>query len=171
MLLQKINREMGLTIVLITHQTEVVKGICDRVTVMDAGTIIEQSDVIGIFRHPVYAVTRSLIGDEIAQGLTPGVLQRVRARLEKNGAALNADARADHLFRLTFTGVDRPLSSKVVRKLDLDFNILHGQIEEIQGHAFGSLAILARSSAANIAAAMCYRQDQNVVIDELNHVG
>ena len=173
-LLQKINRELGLTIVLITHQMEVVKDICDRVAVMDAGTIIEQGDVIDIFRRPAHAVTRALIGDVIAQGLPPGVLQRVRARLEKNGAVsnANADARADHLFRLAFTGagVDRPLLSEVVRKFDLDFNILHGQIEEIQGQAFGSLAILANGSTANIAAAMRYLQDQNVIIEELNHV-
>ena len=153
---------------------EVVKDICDRVAVMDAGTIIEQGDVIDIFRRPAHAVTRALIGDVIAQGLPPGVLQRVRARLEKNGAVsnANADARADHLFRLAFTGagVDRPLLSEVVRKFDLDFNILHGQIEEIQGQAFGSLAILANGSTANIAAAMRYLQDQNVIIEELNHV-
>ena len=74
------------------------------------------------------------------------------------------------LVQITGAGVDRPLLSEVVRKFDLDFNILHGQIEEIQGQAFGSLAILANGSTANIAAAMRYLQDQNVIIEELNHV-
>ncbi|RXZ36853.1 methionine ABC transporter ATP-binding protein [Oxalobacteraceae bacterium CAVE-383] len=171
-LLQKINRELGLTIVLITHQMEVVKDICDRVAVMDAGAIIEQGKVIDIFRRPARAVTRALIGDVISEALPPGVLQRLRARLQKNAEAPNADACADHLFRLAFTGagVDQPLLSEVVRRFDLDFNILHGQIEEIQGQAFGSLAILANGSAANIAAAMQYLQEQDVVVEELNHV-
>jgi D-methionine transport system ATP-binding protein len=177
-LLQKINRELGLTIVLITHQMEVIKDVCDRMAVMDAGAIIEQGNVIDIFRRPSHAVTRALIGDVIAQALPPGVLKRLRERLLKSDASTNShpsvdpDACTDHLFRLAFTGsaVDQPLLSEVVRKFDLDFNILHGQIEEIQGQAFGSLAILANGSAANIAAAMQYLQEQNVVIEELNHV-
>jgi D-methionine transport system ATP-binding protein len=187
-LLQKINRELGLTIVLITHQMEVIKDVCDRMAVMDAGAIIEQGNVIDIFRRPAHAVTRALIGDVIAQALPPSVLKRLRERLLKNDAvavtstgsgsgadsriAADPDACTDHLFRLAFTGaaVDQPLLSEVVRKFDLDFNILHGQIEEIQGQAFGSLAILANGSAANIAAAMQYLQEQNVVIEELNHV-
>jgi D-methionine transport system ATP-binding protein len=167
-LLQKINRELGLTIVLITHQMEVIKDICDRVAVMEAGEVIEQGDVIDIFRLPKHDVTRALIGDVIAQELPKGVLKRLRERLAKS----EAGSGTDHLFRLAFTGagVDQPLLSEVVRKFDLDFNILHGQIEEIQGQAFGSLAILANGSAANIAAAMTYLQDQGVVVEELNHV-
>ncbi|HEY4318750.1 MAG TPA: methionine ABC transporter ATP-binding protein [Herbaspirillum sp.] len=182
LLLQKINRELGLTIVLITHQMEVIKDICDRVAVMDAGAIIEQGNVIDIFRRPAHAVTRALIGDVIAQALPPGVLKRLRERLLKNAGGsgpdsntdtgADADTCTDHLFRLAFTGdsVDQPLLSEVVRRFNLDFNILHGQIEEIQGQAFGSLAILANGSAANIAAAMQYLQEQNVVTEELNHV-
>jgi D-methionine transport system ATP-binding protein len=173
-LLQKINRELGLTIVLITHQMEVIKDICDRVAVMDAGAIIEQGNVIDIFQRPAHAVTRALIGDVIAQALPQGVLRRLRERLLKTGTEQDSDPAAgtDHLFRLAFTGsaVDQPLLSEVVRKFDLDFNILHGQIEEIQGQAFGSLAILANGSAANITAAMQYLRAQNVVIEELNHV-
>jgi D-methionine transport system ATP-binding protein len=167
-LLQKINLELGLTIVLITHQMEVIKEICDRVAVMDAGEVVEHGNVIDIFRQPQHSVTRALIGDVIATELPKGVLKRLRERLAKS----DAGSGTDHLFRLAFTGsgVDQPLLSEVVRKFDLDFNILHGQIEEIQGQAFGSLAILANGSAANIAAAMQYLQAQGVVIEELNHV-
>jgi D-methionine transport system ATP-binding protein len=167
-LLRKINRELGLTIVLITHQMEVVKEICDRVAVMDAGEIIEHGEVIDIFRLPKHAVTRALIGDVISQDLPKGVLKRLRERLAKS----EAGAGTDHLFRLAFTGagVDQPLLSEVVRKFNLDFSILHGQIEEIQGQAFGSLAILANGSASGIAAAMAYLREQNVVVEELNHV-
>jgi D-methionine transport system ATP-binding protein len=167
-LLQKINRELGLTIVLITHQMEVIKDICDRVAVMEAGEVIEQGAVIDIFRLPKHDVTRALIGDVIAQELPKGVLKRLRERLANS----KAGAGSDHLFRFAFTGsgVDQPLLSEVVRKFDLDFNILHGQIEEIQGQAFGSLAILANGGAADIAAAMIYLQEQGVVVEELNHV-
>jgi D-methionine transport system ATP-binding protein len=167
-LLRKINRELGLTIVLITHQMEVIKMICDRMAVMEAGDLIERGEVIDIFRSPKHEVTRAMIGDVIAQELPAGVLQRLRARLARSDAGEGSD----HLFRLAFTGdsVDQPLLSEVVRKFNLDFSILHGQIDEIQGQAFGSLAILANGGSNDIAAAMTYLSAQGVTVEELNHV-
>ncbi len=167
-LLQKINKELGLTIVLITHQMEVIKQICDRMAVMEAGEVIEHGQVIDIFRSPKHPVTRSMIGDVISQELPSGVLQRLRERLEKSDASEGTD----HLFRLAFIGdsVSQPLLSEVVRKFNLDFSILHGQIDEIQGQAFGSLAILANGSIVDIAAAMAYLSAQGVTVEELNHV-
>lgn len=167
-LLRKINRELGLTIVLITHQMEVIKMICDRMAVMEAGEIIEHGEVLELFRSPKHEVTRALIGDVIAQELPQGVLQRLRTRLAQS----DAGSGTDHLFRFAFTGsgVDQPLLSEAVRKFDLDFNILHGQIDEIQGQAFGSLAILANGTSDNIRAAMAYLSAQGVTVEELNHV-
>ncbi|WP_034294596.1 methionine ABC transporter ATP-binding protein [Herbaspirillum sp. RV1423] len=166
-LLRKINKELGLTIVLITHQMEVIKVICDRVAVMEAGQVIEQGEVLDVFREPKHEVTRALIGDVIAHELPKGVLERLRVRLANTGTE-----GTDHLFRFAFTGsgVDQPHLSEAVRRYNLDFNILHGQIDEIQGQAFGSLAILASGTADNIANAMNYLRAQGVVVEELNHV-
>lgn len=169
-LLRKINKELGLTIVLITHQMEVIKVICDRVAVMEAGEVIEQGEVLDVFREPRHEVTRALIGDVIAHELPKGVLERLRARLTGHGT--DGDATRDHLFRFAFTGsgVDQPHLSDAVRRYHLNFNILHGQIDEIQGQAFGSLAILANGTPQNIADAMQYLRAQGVVVEELNHV-
>lgn len=163
-LLRRINRDLGLTIVLITHQMEVIKVICDRVAVMDAGKVVEQGDVIDVFRAPVHAVTKALIGDVIAQELPPGVLQRVRARL--------LQAPGSQLFRMAFAGdsVDQPLLSDAIRRYDTDFTILHGQIDEIAGQAFGSLAVLANGVKANVDSAIDYLRAQGVIVEELNHV-
>ena len=57
-LLQKINRELGVTIVLITHQMEVIKNICDRVAVLENGSIIEENDVFNIFAFPKKTTTQ-----------------------------------------------------------------------------------------------------------------
>ncbi|KAF1041427.1 MAG: Methionine import ATP-binding protein MetN [Herbaspirillum frisingense] len=167
-LLRKINKELGLTIVLITHQMEVIKDICDRVAVMEAGQVIEQGEVLEVFRQPRHEVTRALIGDVIAHELPKGVLARLRERLAK----AEAGSGTDHLFRFAFTGsgVDQPHLSEAVRRFNLDFNILHGQIDEIQGQAFGSLAILANGTQDNINNAMQYLRSQGVVVEELNHV-
>jgi len=171
-LLRQINQELGLTIVLITHQMEVIKDICDRVAVMEAGQVIEQGEVIEVFRQPRHDVTRALIGDVIAHELPKGVLTRLRERLARTEASNDPSVSTDHLFRFAFTGtdVDQPHLSEAVRRFNLDFNILHGQIDEIQGQAFGSLAILANGTQDNINQAMQYLRAQGVVVEELNHV-
>jgi D-methionine transport system ATP-binding protein len=162
-LLKRINRELGLTIVLITHQMEVIKQVCDRVAVLDAGRVVEEGKVIDVFLQPHHEVTRALIGDVIAQELPPALKARVAERL-KNGR--------DHLLRLAFTGsgVDQPTLSETIRRYELDFNILHGQIDEIQGQAFGSLAVLAGGEPVKVSEAIAYLRSQGVVVEELSHV-
>lgn len=162
-LLKKINRELGLTIVMITHQMEVIKQVCDRVAVLEAGEVVEEGRVIDVFLRPKHAVTRAMIGDVIAQELPESVLKRVESRLG-NGR--------DHVYRLAFTGegVDQPVLAQAIRRYNLDFNILHGHIDEIQGQAFGSLAIMATGELADVRAAMNYLQEQGVVVEELEHV-
>jgi D-methionine transport system ATP-binding protein len=162
-LLKRINRELGLTIVLITHQMEVIKQVCDRVAVLDAGRVVEAGKVIDVFLQPRHDVTRAMIGDVIAQDLPPAMKARVAERL-KTGSG--------HLLRLAFTGsgVDQPILSETIRRYELDFNILHGQIDEIQGQAFGSLAVLATGVPAKIANAIVYLRTQGVVVEELSYV-
>ncbi|CAG9165128.1 Methionine import ATP-binding protein MetN [Cupriavidus laharis] len=162
-LLKQINRELGLTIVMITHQMEVIKQVCDRVAVLEAGRVVEEGRVIDVFLRPQHEVTRAMIGDVIAQELPESVLKRVESRLG-NGR--------DHVYRLAFTGegVDQPVLAQAIRRYGLDFNILHGHIDEIQGQAFGSLAIMATGELADVKAAMEFLQQQGVVVEEIEHV-
>jgi len=162
-LLRKINKDLGLTIVLITHQMDVIKQVCDRVAVLDAGRVVEQGNVVDVFMQPRHEVTRALIGDVIAHELPPALKLRVAERLTTGRG---------HLLRLAFTGsgVDQPILSETIRRFELDFNILHGQIDEIQGQAFGSLAVLAAGLPANVAEAIAYLREQGVVVEEMSHV-
>ena len=70
-LLRQINRDLGLTIVLITHQMQVIRRIADRVAVLDAGRIVEQGRVADVFAQPRHAVTRSLLEDLDLAPLSP----------------------------------------------------------------------------------------------------
>ncbi|MCY1298172.1 D-methionine ABC transporter, ATP-binding protein [compost metagenome] len=148
---------------MITHQMEVIKQVCDRVAVLEAGEVVEQGRVIDVFLRPQHDVTRAMIGDVISQELPASVLKRVESRLG-NGR--------DHVYRLAFTGegVDQPVLAQAIRRYGLDFNILHGHIDEIQGQAFGSLAIMATGELADVKAAMEYLQAQGVVVEEFEHV-
>ena len=167
-LLRRINQELGLTIVLITHQMKVVKQICDRIAVMDAGRVVESGDVLSVFRAPRSEVTRSLIGDVISSELPESVLRRVRRRIEDR----NGNGHPDHLLRLLFIGddVDRPLLSEAVKRFGIDFNILHGQIDEVQGRGFASLTLLANGSFDALDGALALLREHDVTVEELNHV-
>ena len=162
-LLKRINRELGLTIVLITHQMEVIKDVCDRVAVLDAGRVVEEGNVVDVFLKPRHAVTRALLGDVIAHELPAAVKTRVAAHIAGGEG---------RLLRLAFAGggVERPILSETIRRYELDFNILHGQVDEIQGRAFGSLAVLADGEPQQLSAAVHFLREQGVVVEELSHV-
>jgi D-methionine transport system ATP-binding protein len=166
-LLKQINREFGLTIVLITHQMQVIKQIADRVAVIDAGRIVEQGPVIDVFTRPRHATTRSLIEEIVPQALPESVLARIRTLMSER------PAHEAQLLRLAFAGdgADRPLLSDIIRQHGIDLSILHGQVDEVQGQPFGSLAVFARGAREKIDAATAHLRGAGVHVEEVAHVG
>ena len=164
-LLRQINRDFKLTIVLITHQMQVIKQIADRVAVLDGGRVVEQGKVIDVFTAPREAITRNLIDDVIPQELPDSVIARVRHLMA-------ADPEHGQVWRLTFATneSDQPLLSDVIRRFGLDLNILHGQVDEIQGQPFGLLSVFARGAREQLAAAIDYLRRAGVSVKELGHV-
>ena len=162
-LLKQINRELGVTIVLITHQMQVIKQVADRVAVIEAGRIVEQGDVLEVFTRPLQPITRSLIDEIVPQELPASVLAHVRA----------LRARPDHaggrLLRLAYAGESAylPILSQLIREHGVELSILHGQIDEIQGEAFGSLAIYASGLATDVDAAVQDLSNGGVQVTEV----
>ena len=167
-LLRQINHDFGLTIVLITHQMQVIKQVADRVAVMDAGRIVEQGAVIDVFTKPQHATTRTLIDEVLPQDLPASVIARIR-----NLMATEPDNQG-RLLRLAFAGEDsnQPLLSDISRRFGLDINILHGQVDDIQGQIFGSLALHARGDSHQLVAAVAHLRGAGVLVteEELSHV-
>ena len=81
-LLKRINKELGLTIVMITHEMQVVKQICERVVVMNYGKIVEQGNVVDIFMSPQHETTKALIGNVMARDMPASILDRFRKARE-----------------------------------------------------------------------------------------
>jgi len=111
-LLRKINRDLGLTVVLITHQMQVVKQIADRMAVLDGGRIVEMGSVLDVFSRPQQAITRSLIDEIVPQHLPGSVLAHVRQL--NTQLASGAQGR---LLRLVYAGENayQPVLSHLIR--------------------------------------------------------
>ena len=166
-LLQQINREFGLTVVLITHEMQVIKQLAQQVAVIDHGRIVEQGAVLDVFTRPQHETTRSLLEDIAPQQLPESVLARIRALMQ------DGQPQESQLLRLAFAGedsADQPLLSQVIRRFGIDLSIVHGQVDEIQGRPFGSLAVLARGARESLAAAVAHLRGAGVLVQEVAHV-
>ena len=168
-LLRKVNREMGLTVVLITHQMQVIKDVADRVAVIEAGRIVEIGSVVEVFTRPQQAITKSLIDEIVPQELPASVLERVQAltaQLAANGNSAISGV-TGQLLRLSYAGESayQPILSHLIRELGLDLSILHGQIDEIQEQTFGSLALFASGGGAQLQSAVAYLRGHGVEVE------
>ncbi len=132
-LLKKINEKLGLTIVLITHEMEVIKEICTRVAVLNQGRIVEEGRVIDIFTQPQAEVTKRFIERLVNANIPEDLLSRVTVSNPKEG----------RLIKISFLGESaaKPIISDLVHHYSIDANILYGNIDKIQGTSFGTLII------------------------------
>lgn len=142
-LLRDINRRLGLTVVLITHEMSVIREICDRVVVLDSGRIVETGPVWQVFGTPQADATRALL-----QPLQHALPEDLAARL-RPGPAPHAGART--LLRLSFTGAT-PADTGALAAVP-GARILGSRIERIQGHSLGQLLLaLAPGQQASLLA-------------------
>lgn len=128
-LLADLNRELGLTIVLITHEMDVVRRVCDRVAVMDAGRVVEMGPVSEVFLHPQHPTTRDFVFE--SENVDHDELQEDLQKAE------------GRILRLTFKGEStyRPLLGSVARESGVDFSILSGRIDHIKDTPYGQLTL------------------------------
>ncbi len=140
-LLGKINRELGLTIVLITHEMDVIRRVCDRVAVLDAGHLVEMGAVTGVFLHPQHPTTRRFVSE--SEHVDEGEQRR-------DFAAVNG-----RILRLTFIGSDtyEPLLGRIARDTGVDYNILSGRIDRIKDTPYGQLTVALAGGDENAAQA------------------
>ena len=160
-LLADINRRLGLTIVLITHQMQVIKAVAHRVAVLDNGRLAELGAVADIFTAPRRSITRTLLQEVIGTEIPPGVRDRA-TRLLASGEG--------RIWRLAFKGesVDRPALTEAAERFGLKINLLHGYIDEIQGVPFGSLIVAATGRDSALDAAEAFIEQQHVTLEEVN---
>ena len=162
-LLARVNAELGVTIVLITHEMTVIKEICHRVGVIDAGAIIEEGPVHEVFAHPRTATARSFVGSLPGRELPPAIAARLGA--PEAGASQT-------VLRLTLTGeaATRPVVTQLGRALGIDVTLLGGQIDSIGGEPFALLFVGVPTASWLSGAVASALASPDIVLEVIGHV-
>jgi len=162
-LLKDINRRLNITILLITHQMEVVKSICDEVAVISHGKLIEQGSVGEIFADPKHELTKEFIASSLHLDI-PRVYQE---RLQKEDAE-----GLSPLIRLEMTGksVNEPVISEVSRLFDTNFKIVSAQMDQAGDVNFGVMLIELSGKRENYEAAIEYFISKHIKTEIIGYV-
>lgn len=162
-LLKDINRRLGLTILLITHEMDVVKRICDQVAVISGGQLIEQDTVSEVFSHPKTPLAQKFIQSTLHLDIPDDYLSRLSP---ERGACTTP------LLRMEFTGqsVDAPLLSEIARRFNINNNIISAQMDYAGGVKFGIMLAEMHGEEADTRAAIAFLQESHVNIEVLGYV-
>ncbi|MFC5632173.1 MULTISPECIES: methionine ABC transporter ATP-binding protein [Streptococcus] len=146
-LLQELNRKLGLTIVMITHEMQIVKDICHRVAVMQDGHLIEEGSVLDIFSNPKEALTQEFI-------TTATGIDEAMVKIEKQDIVQDM-APNSLLAQLNYAGhaTDEPILNEIYKRFEVTANILYGNIEILDDTPVGELIVVLSGEPDSLAAA------------------
>jgi len=141
-LLLTINEKFGLTIVLITHEIDVIRKICDKVAVIDKGIIVESGNVIDVILHPKHELTRKLIIEEESHRYLEQVSDFYKFNKTNNS----------HLVVISFIGNTAfdPILSEISNDSGVTFSILRGELGRIKKMPFGQMLVEVRGSISQL---------------------
>ncbi|SFB98642.1 D-methionine transport system ATP-binding protein [Bacillus sp. OV322] len=156
-LLLKINKELGITIFLITHELEVIQRICDRVAVMEAGEVVEQGKIVDIFTKPQHPRTKSFVRNKSIYH----VPEHVKLEMGKTGK----------LVALTFLGESSkdPFLATITKKFNILPSIIAGGIDELKDQSVGNLLVHLKGEPEENEKAIAYLKDQHIIVEEVNN--
>ena len=132
-LLKKINEMLHITIVIITHEMNVIQKICNKVAVMDYGQVVETGSVIQVFSDPRSDIARRFVGNLIRDVIPEPLVESIRR-----------ETRNSRLLRIKLENTDstEPLLWEINRRFEVETNILYSTINVIQGIVVGIMLVL-----------------------------
>lgn len=164
-LIQDINRKLSLTVVVITHEMQVIKDICDKVAVIENGVIAEQGTVLEIFTNPQKPITKDFISVLLSNELPAAFRGGEVSKEPLPGAYL--------LLRLTFIGesADDPVLAGMIRKFpEIEVTMLFGNLDQIKSTPFGRMIIGITGPEAKIQEAIQYLRQQDLKEEVIGYV-
>jgi D-methionine transport system ATP-binding protein len=162
-LLREINRKLKITILLITHEMDVVKSICHQVAIIGGGKLVEKGSVGDIFAHPKTELAHEFIRSTLDLTIPEDYQSRLQSTRVEGSYPL---------VRLEFTGatVDAPLMSQIARKFAIDVSILSSDLDYAGGVKFGMMVAELFGNEQDDNAAIQYLRDHNVKVEVLGYV-
>jgi D-methionine transport system ATP-binding protein len=153
-LLRQINEKLKLTIVLITHEMDVIRTICDRVAVIDKGEIVECGPVLEVFLHPKHPTTRNFLQEENIQLLLSDEALKFKKQV-----------------RLTMSGQStmNPILSRLARDFNIDFAIVNGRFGKLKSTLAGNLSLLLYGDEVKISDALVKLREEGVTVEDISH--
>lgn len=155
-LLRDIQKKMNLTVVMITHQMEVVRDACEQVAVLNEGKVVETGTVEDLFAHPKTKVTNDFLAH-----LTENTEGLVRWSAEGG----------QYILRFVGSKTGEPVLSRVAKKFDVEFNIRAGGIQHLPGDDIGTMVMDISGDSEECTKAIEYLQKNGVVVEETNKEG
>jgi D-methionine transport system ATP-binding protein len=161
-LLRDINRKLGLTIVLITHEMQVLRDIANRVAVLDHGRLVEEGATFDVLAFPKSTVARSFLSGLVAHELPPPVAARLSQQPSPD---------SDPVLRIVFTGeaAHDPIVADLVSRFQLQPNILHGRIDYVGERPLGVLTLVAGGAGARLAAVLSHLSSLGLFVEVIGH--
>lgn len=158
-LLKKVNRELGVTILLITHEMNVIKKICDRVAVMENGAVVELGNVLDVFGNPQCEVTKGFVSTVIDDTIPASILE-----------SLKNDQGNHRVLRLKFKGeqAQDALLSRVSKNYDVLTSILFATVNELQGIVLSILVVKLSGTDDEIKKARAFIEESGVEVQEVS---
>ncbi len=157
-LLKDINKRLGITIVLITHEMHVIQKICDKVAIISEGETIETGPVLDVFTHPKEQITKDFVKQvfpyhrekHIAEGIKDNTKQLIKCNFMNESA-------------------NQPIISRWMKTFDIEVNILEGTIERVQDAIYGTLYIEINADQQNLIASIEYLENVGVEVEVINY--
>ncbi|EMG26881.1 D-methionine ABC transporter ATP-binding protein [Listeria fleischmannii 1991] len=152
-LLLDINKRLNLTIIVITHEMHVIRKICNRVAVMEAGKVVEIGDVLEVFKHPKQPVTKRFIEQVTESDETEELIHLLLENYSEG-----------KLVKLLFMSENatRPVISEVAKEHDVSLNVLHGSLTQTQNGAYGTLYVQIEGSETEITQTIQHLRDLKI---------
>ena len=179
-LIRQIQKQMNLTVVMITHQMEVVRDACSKVAVIDNGRIVEEGSVKEIFLHPSANITKefisklspSLSDDNVS--LANSVATNSNSTDANNMATNNTDANivrwsdsgGKYALRFSNALTDEPVLSRMAQKFNVEFNVRAGGIQKLSENKVGTLLVDISGEKEELSRALSFLKDSGVIVEE-----
>lgn len=159
-LLVDINKRLGLTIVLITHEMHVIRKICHRVAVMEEGKVVEMGSVLEVFKNPQQSITKRFVQQVTEPEETKETIEHLLEQYPHGT-----------VIQLGFVGesAEQPLITNLIRQYDITVNILQGKISQTQNGSYGTLFIHLDGESSEVSKAISFIQSQQVGVEVINN--